>query len=195
MSSINRMMTHQLLNPEECATIRAGLTKEQWSDGLVGFGGSETPRVNYAQRQCDIAQVTNDALKERVGQAISTVNAHVFGFDLMGFSPSDPLTFMRYLPGHHFDWHQDIPHGQEPDKPQRKLSFSLQLSESSAYVGGELDFAIHALGDQPKPDVSNVLRQSGTLVVFAAPQLHRVTPIISGERMALVGWAYGPSFK
>lgn len=195
MSSINRMMTHTLLTPDECAAIRAGLTEEQWSDGLVGFGDTKAPRVDYALRQCDIAEVTDDALKKRVAQAISTVNAHVFNLDVMGFSPEDPVTFMRYRAGHHFDWHQDIPHGQEPDKPLRKLSFSLQLSEPSAYVGGDLEFAIHTLGDDAKPDVSDLLRQVGTLVVFAAPQLHRVTPVVSGERMALVGWAYGPAFR
>ena len=90
MSSINRMMTHTLLTPDECAAIRAGLTEEQWSDGLVGFGDTKAPRVDYALRQCDIAEVTDDALKKRVAQAISTVNAHVFNLDVMGFSPEDP---------------------------------------------------------------------------------------------------------
>ena len=54
MASINRMMTHQLLTPQQCAAIRADLTAGAWSDGLVGVGGNQAPALNYDLRHCHV---------------------------------------------------------------------------------------------------------------------------------------------
>jgi predicted 2-oxoglutarate/Fe(II)-dependent dioxygenase YbiX len=38
-------------------------------------------------------------------------------------------------------------------------------------------------------------RTRGALIVFPWFFLHRVTPIVSGNRKALVAWATGPDFR
>ena len=61
----------------------------------------------------------------------------------------------------------------------RKLSFSLQLSDSSEYEGCDLE--IHG---GPSPLAAP--RARGSLVAFPSYMMHRVTPIRSGTRKALV---------
>ena len=76
----------------------------------------------------------------------------------------------------------------------RKLSFSIQLSDSSDYEGGELKFytgkkSIYtnkAEGDTAKKD-------KGTIILFPSHVLHEVTPVTKGTRYSLVSWVQGPN--
>ena len=87
--------------------------------------------------------------------------------------------------GDHYDWHVDI--GQQANG-SRKLGFTVQLSASADYDGGNLEF-LNAAYD-PK-----ALRQQGIIVVFPAYFTHRITPVTRGERIAMVGWIHGDSYS
>ena len=70
----------------------------------------------------------------------------------------------------------------------RKLSFSLQLTDSDEYSGGDL-----LLHTSYNPDTAS--RTKGTMNVFPSYLLHEVTPVTEGTRYALVGWVLGERFK
>ena len=70
----------------------------------------------------------------------------------------------------------------------RKLSLSVQLTDPSQYEGCDLQF-------QVSDKVGVAPRKRGTVIAFPSFFLHRVTPIISGTRKALVAWATGPEFR
>jgi PKHD-type hydroxylase len=74
---------------------------------------------------------------------------------------------------------------------ERKLSVTVNLSDPGDYTGGDLEFlnGIGQLLTQPE------LRQRGSIVVFPSTLGHRVTPITSGVRYALVGWMVGPPIR
>lgn len=82
----------------------------------------------------------------------------------------------------HFALHTDL----GPRTSTRKLSYSVQLSDPADYSGGTLDFP---LADWRSP------RGRGSLIVFPSFLPHRVTPVVEGDRYALVGWVHGPPFR
>jgi PKHD-type hydroxylase len=87
----------------------------------------------------------------------------------------------------HFDWHSDTELFL-PNLFQRKLSFSMQLSDPDDYEGG--DFELY--------DITNSLedfRQRGSIIVFPSILRHRVTPVTKGTRKALVSWIEGPAWR
>ena len=72
---------------------------------------------------------------------------------------------------------------------ERKLSFTLQLSDSDEYTGGDLEFAELNGGDQE--EFKKDMRKKGTVIVFPSFLQHRVTEVTEGQRHALVGWREG----
>ena len=44
-------------------------------------------------------------------------------------------------------------------------------------------------------DYDTAPKKQGTIIGFPSYVLHEVTPVTSGVRYSLVGWAQGPKFK
>lgn len=123
-------------------------------------------------------------LYTRVWQTIQRLNTQVYQFALTGFSEPFQYAVYRADERAHFDWHMD--QGRLPI--QRKLSFTLQLSDGADYEGGELQFNVRR-----QIDVAPKAR--GLLVAFPSYTLHRVTPVTAGVRKSLVIWTTGPKFR
>ena len=96
---------------------------------------------------------------------------------------------MKYKPGDGFKWHCD--YGlSEVDRYDRKLSFTLQLSEAWDYNGGDVEI----MDWFNRKNV--VTRECGAFIVFRFPcSSHRVKPLTEGERIAIVAWAHGPQLR
>jgi PKHD-type hydroxylase len=74
----------------------------------------------------------------------------------------------------------------EFNKPtKRKLSFSIQLTPSEGYDGGNLE--IYNGTDFVTP------RGLGDMIFFESHVLHEVTKVTKGTRHSLVGWVHGPN--
>jgi predicted 2-oxoglutarate/Fe(II)-dependent dioxygenase YbiX len=121
---------------------------------------------------------------DRMERIARTLNHEIYRFDLTGFSDLFQYTVYHGEEGGHFGWHID----QISQPALRKLSFSVQLSDPSDYEGCDLE--IHA-GTR----IDKVTRAKGAVVAFPAYVMHRVTPIRSGTRKALVCWTAGPAFR
>ena len=86
-----------------------------------------------------------------------------------------------------YGWHVDM--GGHTDRPCRKLSIVLQLSDPVEYEGGVLEL---------QPSGANIVRmrkQRGLIIAFPSWTLHQVTPVTQGSRQSLVAWITGPAFK
>ena len=172
--------------PEELDAI------ERLGDGLAAGKATigEQPREDeYAKlRVTQTAWITQDAssrwLYERVTGLVQAFNTHFYQFALTGYS--DPFQYAIYQSreGGHYSWHVD--HGLHA--VPRKLSLSLQLSDPAAYEGCDLQM-------QVSDRIETAPRERGTLIAFPSWVLHRVTPILSGTRKAMVVWAAGPKFR
>lgn len=95
---------------------------------------------------------------------------------------TEPVQILRYAPGDHFQaWHTDAGADRHD---QRLLSVSVELSELGGHEGGDLEILPDLIG---KP---RTLPRGGARI-FLSRALHRVTPVRSGTRWALVNWT-GP---
>jgi len=119
---------------------------------------------------------------ERLTKTIYDANSF-YNFDLNGFF--EPLQLAEYQAGDFFDWHLDF--GAGPSST-RKLSLSIQLSDSDDYEGGDLEFRIDNR-------IIKAPRTPGTAIIFPSFVMHRVSEITKGTRRSLVGWVSGPSFR
>ena len=86
----------------------------------------------------------------------------------------------------HYDWHQDIGHG---GASLRKVSITVQLSESNEYDGGDLEIW------QGGKVVQSCQRGAGVVVVFPSYMMHRVTKVTKGTRRSFVLWVGGQHYK
>lgn len=119
---------------------------------------------------------------DRIGAVINELNKH-YRFEISGF---EALQIARYTEGGFFDWHVDIGPGQASN---RKLSFSVQLSDPNDYEGGELEFR----ADNSDSFIPS--KKQGDAIVFPTFLPHQVTPVTKGVRWSMVGWIIGPPFR
>jgi hypothetical protein len=95
----------------------------------------------------------------------------------------EPYELKRYNKndffGKHVDSYYSLSHGLD-----RKLTFSLQLSDVNTYDAGEFN----VLSKKFK------LNQ-GSIICFPSYFPHDVTRIANGTRWALIGWAWGNNWK
>tara|TARA_Y100001937_G_scaffold122819_1_gene184632 strand:+ start:1973 stop:2587 length:615 start_codon:yes stop_codon:yes gene_type:complete len=111
---------------------------------------------------------------------------------------NEACQFTIYNKGQFYGWHQDTfpsPYSHTNKNPNlrgktRKLSMTLQLSDSKEYTGGELEFSL--LTPKNKQYVQKVNNtKKGTLIVFPSFVWHRVKPVKKGTRYSLVNWSCG----
>ena len=151
----------------------------------VGGDGCQT--VNEEIRRSTVSWLydnpENNWVYERLSNVVSSLNADYFGFDLEGIESLQLTNYDEKDKGT-YGWHQDV----GGSSPGRKLSLSLQLSDPSAYDGGDLQLKY---GANPE----TMVKKRGYIVVFPAWALHQVTPVTCGNRQSLVAWVNGKPFK
>ena len=86
----------------------------------------------------------------------------------------------------HYDWHQDV-HWNGTAIEDRKISVTVQLSDSDSYQGGDFEF------DEIKTNAD--FRSKGTVLVFPSYLRHRILPVSLGVRQSLVAWFMGPRWR
>ncbi len=187
--------------PKELATLATAtnLFSAAECDRIVEIGTRQTQRAGglmrpapgvptEQKRKSDVAWIEpgpeSEFIFDRLERIATEVNQNSFQFSLMGFG--EPLQFTTYRGGgSHYGWHQDIGGGKTRF---RKLSIVVQLSDPATYRGGNLELSMEG-------KAVAVDRRRGTGLVFAAWQLHRVTPLEEGLRHSLVAWITGEPFR
>lgn len=120
----------------------------------------------------------------RMTDIVTEMNSRFFKFDLHQIQN---LQYTTYGVGGYYDKHVDMLYSASQSN-HRKLSFSIQLSDSDSYEGGDL--LIHT-GLEPYV----ATRKKGSAIFFPGYVLHEVTPVTKGERHSLVGWVVGPRLR
>ena len=125
-----------------------------------------------------------DWVIDKIMSQVVEANDSIWKFDLN--SIIDNIQYTEYEGnGGHYDWHLDIGPGTIS---HRKISIVIQLSDPDDYVGGDLELMI---GSQP----TKIPRGKGNVAIFPSFLLHRVVPLISGNRKSLVLWVGGGHYK
>lgn len=171
---------------EDCERIKQLGDLFEFHKGRIGNNAE-----NSSVRNTDITwiQPRDDTywIFDRFSQLAAKINFDKYQMDLKHF---DGFQYSKYKVESHYDWHVDV----SPDSVNglfRKLSFSLMLSDPQDYEGGEL--CLNTTGRQDNAVCFKP--KKGELVVFYSYLPHKVAPVTSGERIALVTWAIGEKIR
>ncbi len=121
---------------------------------------------------------------EKLHDYIVQANDIMWKFDLS--TMNEEIQYTEYYGNNEggYEWHMDC--GIEIQS-QRKVSVTVQLSDSNEYEGGDLQFNI---GRE-----MTAHREKGAAIIFPSFYLHRVTPVTSGTRKSFVLWVGGEPYK
>ena len=170
-----RFQLEPLLSPEEARAMARQLLAESegWQSGrdTAGWHARAVKSNRQLNRACALHRQLAEGLEERL-LAQPLLQAAAFPRRIHG------LLFSRSGPGEGYGRHVDNAWmaGGRSD-----LSFTLFLSEPSAYEGGELVL------ESPHGEEAFRLA-AGEALVYPSTLLHRVEPVTSGERLVAVGW-------
>ena len=168
-------LTHQLLNPEELKSLRKSLSNLDlpWEDGKKTAGNQASLVKNNLQLEkgSDISKklsilITNKILKDNL------IKSFALPKNIHGTMFTKSQKGMKY--GRHID-------NAYMSSGRADLSFTIFLSEKNDYEGGEL--LIENLNFENKFKLN-----SGEIIIYPSTYLHSVQEVISGERLAFVGW-------
>ena len=168
-------LTHQLLNPEELKSLRKSLSNLElpWEDGKKTAGNQASLVKNNLQLEkgSDISKklsilITKKILKDNL------IKSFALPKNIHGTMFTKSQKGMKY--GRHID-------NAYMSSGRADLSFTIFLSEKNDYEGGEL--LIENLNFENKFKLN-----SGEIIIYPSTYLHSVQEVISGERLAFVGW-------
>ena len=164
---VDRILSLAMDQPEEEATLFSS------SDSMRGI------------RTCRVRWLTDEWLQTLLWSYVERANSRSFQ---VAVEPRAEMQVTEYSAEEdaHYDWHHDV-HWNGQSGFDRKLSITVQLSESDAYEGGDFEF------DEVKTNAD--FRSKGTVLVFPSYLRHRIHPVTSGKRLALVAWFSGPRWR
>lgn len=163
-----------ILTAAECSAICNALENDTlWCDGASTASGAA--RQVKSNDQADLAAAP---VRGALAKIESALRKHaVFN------AASQPARFARilisrYAVGNAYGDHVDAAY---IDGVRADLSFTLFLSDPDDYDGGALSIENAGQTDEIK-------LPAGSVVLYPSTTVHRVEPIVSGVRIAAVGW-------
>lgn len=182
MKALDFHVERRFLSRSECADIL------RWPHGPVELGRTAG---KGAKRNCwtatlvaeDVnAHFVHDCVlfESRIKRLMRVAYPNI----ARGYMTLEPIQLVAYPAdlngGGSYTWHMDRGRYRESPIAGRRMSISIQLSDSKAYQGGDLQFNLGDVYDAP--------REIGSAIVFPSYVLHQVTPVRRGLRHALVTW-------
>lgn len=169
-----------LLDGAALGKVRSLLDEARFSDGARTAGWHA--RQVKANRQAE----GNDPAARQAGALVAKalLDHPVFRSAVQPLRLRPPL-FARYGPGESYGAHVDdaVMGAAGAERPLRTdVAATVFLAAADAYDGGEL-VVEDAAGEQ------SFKLAAGDAVAYPATTLHRVAPVLSGERLVAVTWA------
>jgi PKHD-type hydroxylase len=166
------------LNSEQVAQITASALRQPMEEATVFSSADAMQGI----RSCTARWLQGEWLESLLWPYVEQANNS--GFDIAVQRRSE-MQFLEYTAdrGAHYDWHHDVQWNGQSGL-DRKLTITVQLSGVDEYEGGNFEF------DELKTNAD--FRSKGTVLVFPSYLRHRVHPVTSGTRRALVAWFFGP---
>ena len=190
--SYTAKIVEPILTPAQCQTL---IQLGQAQPKVEGEVLSSENQLNRTQRQNTVSWIPFSMAQEIYGIIYSWMertNSNFFGFE--DIKAVEPGQYAEYSKGDFYDWHIDIPTNMIRMPPVRKISMSLLLNDPKEFKGGDLDIFNGTLDTDGSDSEIGKLKQ-GQPIFFASFQLHRVRPILEGNRKALIMWFGGTPFK
>ena len=181
-SITNYYVFRKAFNDEEIDIIKSISSMYEKTKGLTPNNSDITDRSS------NISWIPLDSktewLYKKLNKLVDIANQECWNYDL--YHKTENIQFSEYKANEegYYDWHLDL----GDSSINRKISLTLQLSDSKDYTGGDLQFMTNR-------DVRSVPKEKGDVIIFPSYLLHKVNKVNSGTRNSLVMWRHGPSFK
>ena len=188
-------------DPQQYYWFESGLTKEElikfnnfilnleYQDATI-IGESVSGEKSLDVRSSKIKWIPHSSdwnwLYDKFQDMIVEANNELWNFNIYDIIEEIQYTEYHATDKGHYNWHQDIGPG---DASLRKISLTVQLTDSEMYEGGDLE--IWQGGDIR----DKTPRGSGIVIIFPSYMMHRVTPVTKGIRRSLVLWVGGEHYK
>lgn len=172
------MIVIEVLDEQQVDAVREGLAAAPFRDGRATAGAAaEQVKFNEQARGDDPGVIE---LGRKVRLALET---HPTFRSLVRPARWSSLMFSRYGPGQQYGLHADNAAMMDEGgwRLRTDVSFTVFLSDPEAYEGGALLLRDLAGDREFRPP-------AGSAVLYPTGQLHRVTPVTQGVRLACVGW-------
>jgi PKHD-type hydroxylase len=175
-------------NDEELDKIYKDVEKISFEEATIGEEGKDNIQV----RSSSIKWIPKSEewfwLYDKLFNMTIEANNSIWHFNL--FTAIDQIQYTEYYDtkNGHYDWHQDIGSGM---LSKRKISITVQLSDSDEYDGGDLEY--FQGGDFNK--CIKAPRGKGVVFIFPSFMMHRVTQVTRGTRRSFVLWVGGEHYK
>jgi PKHD-type hydroxylase len=169
---------------DELDTIKNGVNNLEFNQATVVSGNDLKDRSSSVKWVPQNEEF--DWIYQRLMTMAQEANENTWKFNLL--SAPELIQYTEYYDhaNGHYTWHQDIGPGI---LSKRKVSITVQLSESTEYEGGDLE--IWGGGEHlMKPE-----RGRGNVILFPSYMMHRVTPITKGTRTSFVLWVGGDHYR
>ena len=167
------------------STWESLITGSRQVEDRVAVTGDGVGGHSYSSRNSRVREVypdpSTDWIFRKLEAAVLQLNNQQYRFELTGFFEGAQV--YEYPVGGFLNWHMDVAKGYMSN---RKLSMSVQLSDSDDYEGGDLAFMDYK---------ETAPRGIGDLIVFPSYLQHRVTELNRGVRYAWVSWVHGPAYR
>jgi len=174
-----------MFTPEECDKVIALASNDYSHKASVGTDGQGSVALNVRNvNKYSIHYTEENAwIFDKIARAVATANAEYYKYEIMGITHGIELLHYEGSEQGHYDWHTDVGPG---GSSTRKISVSVQLTDSDKYEGGNLEVNCNG-------QVLQAVKEKGSISLFPSYALHRVSPVTSGERWVLVIWIHGSS--
>ena len=186
------------------ATAEPVLTPQQ-CDELISIGQNE-PKINATIGTTEKITKLDEKYRKSIiswipfakavpsyqviRQWMEVTNNNYFGFDTVQLSEQGQ--YAEYHKGGFYNWHMDSNVEMASMPTVRKISMALLLNDPKDFEGG--DFEIFC-GETLDSEKNKYKLKQGHAIFFASFLLHRVMPVIKGNRKSLVMWFGGSPLR
>jgi PKHD-type hydroxylase len=172
------LVIDNVLTGEALARAQALLADAPWADGraTAGYQSAAVKRNKQLPERHPLTQQLQEIVEGGLAASLLFQSAalplHIF-----------PPLFNRYASGHDFGTHVDNAIRQTPGGAALRtdLSATLFLADPASYDGGELEVEDGSASHRFK-------LAAGSMLLYPATTLHRVTPVTRGVRLASFFW-------
>ena len=173
---------------EELNNIYENVAKLPFVNGGTGPNSDQDKKVRSSQIKWVPKNKEWEWLYDKLLGMVVQANSALWDFNL--YTAIDDIQYTEYHASDegHYTWHQDIGPGS---LSTRKVSITVQLSDSSEYEGGDLEYWRGGTIDS----VEKAPRGKGVVFIFPSFMMHRVSPITKGVRRSFVLWVGGEHYK
>ena len=181
-----------VLSPEQCDELISIGQNEPKINATIGTTEKIT-KLDEKYRKSIISWIPFAKavpIYQVIRQWMEVTNNNYFGFDTVQLSEQGQ--YAEYHKGGFYNWHMDSNIEMASMPTVRKISMTLLLNDSKEYEGGDLEIFCGETLDSEK---NKYKLKQGHAVFFASFLLHRVMPVIKGNRKSLVMWFGGSPLR